>query len=71
MKQLTEQEAADQALANVMLEGFVPDTEFMEVWNKHIRGEISEEEYLAIMLERALEKDGQELTRQTKQRIAA
>ncbi|MDR1849532.1 MAG: antitoxin VbhA family protein [Zoogloeaceae bacterium] len=61
------QEAADQALAIIMLEGFIPDEEFLEIWNKRTSGEITREEYRSIMIKRALEKDRLELLNQTKQ----
>jgi hypothetical protein len=37
---------ADNALAIVMLEGFKPDEEFMERWNRLINDEITHEEFL-------------------------
>jgi len=53
------QEAAKQALANVMIEGFEPDAEFMQLWDQFITGEISSEEYFAIVTQQALEEDRQ------------
>ncbi|MDR1849837.1 MAG: antitoxin VbhA family protein [Zoogloeaceae bacterium] len=63
------QEAADQALANVMLEGFVPDAEFMQLRDRHIKGEISDEEFRAIVIKQVLEEDHRLETR--KQHLVA
>jgi|TergutMp193P3_1026864.scaffolds.fasta_scaffold193265_2 uncharacterized membrane protein len=45
--------AANQALANAMIAGFEPDEAFMTDWNRHVSGEITREEFRAILFERA------------------
>lgn len=55
--------AAENALANVMIEGFAPDEEFMTLWNRLLDGEISEEECHAIIIENARARERAALLR--------
>jgi hypothetical protein len=52
-----EQRAANNALANNMIEGFESDEEFLALWDSHVRGEVSMEECLKIVIARAQRKD--------------
>jgi hypothetical protein len=44
---------ANQALANVMLEGFEPDEDFLKNWDKLTKGEISCDEAIAFSIKKA------------------
>ncbi|MDR0747548.1 MAG: hypothetical protein LBE89_06635 [Helicobacteraceae bacterium] len=44
---------ANQALANVMIEGFEPDEDFLKNWDKLTKGEISCEEAIARSIKKA------------------
>jgi len=66
---MEEKRAADNALASAVIEGFVPDQAFMALWDQLSAGEISQEEYHAIITKRALDLDRQ-LELKKEQRLA-
>jgi DNA invertase Pin-like site-specific DNA recombinase len=45
------------ALANVKIEGFEPDEAFMQLWQQVVDHEITDDEFLRIVIERAQAKD--------------
>ncbi|MDR0747738.1 MAG: antitoxin VbhA family protein [Helicobacteraceae bacterium] len=44
---------ANQALANAMIEGFKPDDEFLAMWEKLVKKEISYDEAIAFSIKKA------------------
>jgi hypothetical protein len=54
-----EQRAANNALANNMLEGFEPDEEWLALWDSYVRGDITGDEYLQKVIAEAQEEDRQ------------
>jgi hypothetical protein len=53
------QRAANNALADAILSGYEPDEEFLALWDSHVRGEVSMEECIKIVIARAQEEDRQ------------
>jgi hypothetical protein len=45
------------ALANVKIEGFEPDEAFMQLWRQVVDHEITDDEFLRIVIEHAQTKD--------------
>ncbi|MDR1849755.1 MAG: antitoxin VbhA family protein [Zoogloeaceae bacterium] len=55
------QRATDYALADGIIEGFKPDTDFLALLNRFISGEISYMKLIASVHSRALKQDRQAL----------
>jgi hypothetical protein len=51
------QRAYDNALASSMLEGYQPNEKDLELWDRLVRGDVSEEEYMRIVIAEAKEEE--------------
>jgi len=63
-------EAADQAWASCILEGFDPTPEQQALWDSYVNGEISGDEYSQIALSRARENEKNKMAATKNLRVA-
>jgi hypothetical protein len=51
------QRSANNALADAILEGYEPDEADLDLWDRYVRGEVSGEEYMRIVIAEAKEEE--------------
>jgi hypothetical protein len=54
-----DQRAANNALASSILEGYEPTEADLDLWDRYVRGEVSGEEYMRIVIAEAKEEERQ------------